>query len=219
MTEKRYVEIICVVDRSGSMGAIESDAIGGFNKFLREQKQEAGEARFTLVLFNHEYQVLHDGVELQRVPELDAATYAVGGMTALLDAVGTAVDAARARIARLTENERPAAVIVAILTDGLENSSSEYTAPQIFEKIRNLRAREGWEFVFLGADQDAVKEATRMGIAKDDAHDFSRTGEGVQGAYRRMSARTSRTRRRTRHPRRRSSTQEESTPIGFHKAD
>jgi len=215
MGEEAYVEIICVVDRSGSMGAIEADAIGGYNRFLRDQKQETGSARFSLVLFNHEYEVLHDGVDLQGVPELDARTYAVGGMTALLDAVGNAVDTARGRIGALPEQEQPAAVIVAILTDGLENSSSEYTRQRVFGMIREQQEEHGWEFVFLGAEQDAVQEGARMGVATDDAHDFSRSGEGVRKAYQRMSARASRTRRRSRRPRRRQSPPEESTPIGF----
>ncbi len=216
MSESGHVEIICVMDRSGSMGAVEADAIGGFNKFLREQKKESGRARFSLVLFNQTYELLCDGLDLQQVPELDSRTYAVGGMTALLDAVGTAVDTARTRIAAMPQQERPTAVLVAILTDGLENSSREYTRERVFELINEQRQKHDWEFIFLAAEQDAISEGRRMGVREEDSYNFRRDSEDVQRAYREMSSRASLTRRRARRRRKRTS-EDEDTPIGFKK--
>ena len=216
MSTETHTEIVCIVDRSGSMNRIREDAIGGFNAFLAEQKELPDPAKLTLVLFNHRYQLLHDGVSLQDVPELDDRAYAISGNTALLDAVGMTIDNVRNRIETLSDDEEPAAVIVAILTDGLENSSREYTRQQVFELIKAQR-EAGWEFVFLAANQDAVSEGGRMGVDAADARKFAHTGEGVREAFRHSSARTAETRRRTRDQGKTSPTG--STKIGFPKPD
>jgi len=166
------------------------------------------------VLFNHQYELVHEGVDLQTVPELDAATYAIGGTTALLDAVGMTIDSVRNRIAGLPEAERPAGVIVAILTDGLETSSREYTREQVFDRIREQQA-EGWEFVFLAANQDAVQEGSTMGIAPHDAQTYAPSGEGVREAWSGISGRTSRTRQGTGKRRKPGSGSKDGSPIGF----
>lgn len=134
-------EIICVIDRSGSMGAIRSDAIGGFNTFLRDQQQESGTARMTLVLFDHEYEIRYDAVPLQEVEPLDTTTYVPRGTTALLDAVGRTIDDVGKRLADTDESERPAQVIIAILTDGLENASSDYSWERVSKMIEHQREK------------------------------------------------------------------------------
>jgi uncharacterized protein YegL len=182
------VEIACIVDRSGSMGAITSDAIGGFNVFLAAQKAEPGSARFTLVLFDHEYEVVHEGVSINDVRDLTAHTYQPRGTTALLDAVGRTIDAIGARLAKTPEADRPHKVIVAILTDGMENASCDYTYEKVAQMIEHQRNVYGWEFVFLAANQDAIASAGKLSIAANDAINFQATGEGVRHAYAAMSS-------------------------------
>ncbi len=181
-------EIVCIVDRSGSMQTIVDDAIGGFNAFLQEQKDAPGEATLTLALFNHEYQLLHDNVDIQDVPLLNATTYRPGGMTALLDAVGRTIDAVGERLAATPERMRPAKVIVAILTDGLENSSKEYSLAKVAQMIEHQRDMYSWEFIFLAANQDAIQTAGSLSIQPKDAVSFDATGEGVYNANLRMSS-------------------------------
>lgn len=183
-----FTEIACVVDRSGSMQSISSDAIGGFNSFLESQLAVPGEARLTLVLFDHEYMVLYNGIDLPRVRPLDRTTYVPRGTTALLDAVGRTIDDLGARLARTPEPERPAKVIVAILTDGLENASRDYSYTRVAEMIRHQQEIYSWEFIFLAANQDAIAAAGKLSIAAKDAYHFAATGEGVREAYAALSA-------------------------------
>lgn len=193
---KNLTEIVCVIDRSGSMHSIRSDAIGGFNSFLDSQKQEAGEAKLTLVLFNHEYEQVHNGVAIQKVKPLNDATYVPAGMTALLDAVGRTIDDVGLRLSRMPEKERPSKVIMAILTDGLENASKDYTRDRIFDMIEHQRHKYNWEFVFLGANQDAIATARTLSIDAQDTVNFSATGKGIRDVYGSLSKRVSQTRRR-----------------------
>lgn len=183
MTKPNLVEIVCVVDRSGSMDLIKTDAIGGFNHFLEEQKKLPGEARFTLALFDHEYEVLFDNVNIQDVPPLNEATYCPRGSTALLDAIGRAIVTVGGRLSKTPEHERPSKVIVAILTDGLENASSEYKRSKIFEMIKHQGEVYSWAFIFLAANQNAIQEGASLGISTKDSHNFVATGVGVRAAY------------------------------------
>lgn len=176
-------EIVCIVDRSGSMGAIAAEAIGGFNRFLAEQKRLPGAARLSLVLFDHDYRLVVDAVDIRQVPPLDAATYVPRGMTALRDAVGRTIDTVAARLAAAVEEEQPAQVIVAILTDGLENASTDYHPTQIMDMIEERRRDHGWQFVFLAANQEAVATAAAMAIDPDDAYDFVADRAGVAYAF------------------------------------
>lgn len=180
-------EIICIVDRSGSMGSIRSDAIGGFNVFLEDQKKAPGEAHLSLVLFNDQYELVHDHVDIQRVPELNEETYQPSGTTALLDAVGRTIDRVGQRLAKTAEHDKPCKVIVAILTDGLENASSDYSRAKIAEMIEHQQKVYSWEFIFLAANQDAIATASSMSIHAKDAISFDATGEGVRNANLRMS--------------------------------
>jgi uncharacterized protein YegL len=187
-------EIVCIVDRSGSMDAIREDAIGGFNTFLSDQKQQPGEAMLSLVLFNHEYKLLHDHVDINKVPKLDKRSYKPQGMTALLDAVGRTIDAIGQRLSDTPEKERPSKVIVAILTDGLENASRDYSRGKVAALIQQQRDVYQWEFIFLAANQDAIASAQSISIHARDSVSFQSTGEGVRHAYASMSREVTRRR-------------------------
>ena len=176
-----YVEIVCVVDRSGSMASIEQDAIGGFNSFLAAQKAMPGEAKLSLVLFDHEYILEHDGRNLSDVPELNHRVYFPRGTTALYDAVGKAVDSVGARLAM--QQDKPSKVIVVILTDGQENSSHKYTRDQIAGMIKHQQEKYSWEFIFLAANQDAFETGAQLNISTQNTANFAATGAGVRDAY------------------------------------
>jgi hypothetical protein len=185
-------EIAYVLDRSGSMQSLASDAIGGFNSFLKSQKELEGRANFTLVLFDHEYLVVHKNVDIQRVPDLDARTYVPRGQTALLDAVGRTIDDLGAHLAAMPEAQRPGKVIVAIFTDGLENASRVYTTERLAESIKHQQEKYNWEFLFLAANQDAIASAAKIAIPASQAMNFVASPMGVRESHetltRRMSA-------------------------------
>jgi Mg-chelatase subunit ChlD len=180
-------EIVCIVDRSGSMNAIREDAIGGFNSFLDEQKEQPGEAQLTLVLFNHNYELIHEARDIQDVAYLDKGSYTPQGMTALLDAVGRTIDDVGQRLADTPEAERPSTVIVSILTDGRENSSSDYTKTRVREMVERQQEKYSWEFIYLGANVDAFAEAGALGIPEAKTANFAHTGAGVREAHHRIS--------------------------------
>lgn len=171
-------ELVFILDRSGSMSGLESDTIGGFNGMLAKQKNEAGEVRVTTVLFDDAYEVLHDGVDLQAIQPMTSKEYYVRGTTALLDAIGKTI----LRISHAQE-KRGGNVLFVITTDGLENASCEFT----YEKIRDLidarKSKKGWEFIFLGANIDAIATASQFGISKDRAANFHADGGGTELNY------------------------------------
>jgi hypothetical protein len=164
MTNPNLTEIICVIDRSGSMAAIRDDAIGGFNTFLEEQKKIDKPCNLTYVQFDDEYEVVHNGVPIKDVSPLTPATFVPRGWTALLDAIGRTIDTVGMRLMGTPENQRPGKVIFVILTDGEENSSREYKRSLILEMITRQREKYNWEFVFLAANQDAISVGREMGI-------------------------------------------------------
>jgi uncharacterized protein YegL len=186
-------EIVCIVDRSGSMRSFVDDTIGGFNEFLGNQREEPGEAQLTLVLFDHEYTVVHDGVPLMNVPPLDRKTYRVRGQTALHDAIGRAIQTVGTRLANTPDQERPDKVLVMILTDGQENASVEYGHQQVRDLIERQRDKYSWEFVYLGANQDSF--AVAQGLAVPQSANFDASGKGVRRAYKSMGLAASRCRR------------------------
>jgi uncharacterized protein YegL len=187
-------DIAFVLDRSGSMNSIAGDAIGGFNTFLAQQQAQPGAAHLTLVLFDHEYLVPHDNVDIHNVPPLDARSYVPRGMTALLDAIGRTIDTVGVRLAATPESGRPGKVIVAILTDGMENASRDYTNAKVAAMIRHQQEKYSWEFIFLAANQDAIKAAEAIAIQPKDAIAFQATGQGVRMAMARVSEETARRR-------------------------
>ena len=185
--KKGLSEILCIVDRSGSMASIRSEAIGGFNAFLESQKQEAGEANLTLVLFDNEYKVVCRGTAIGKVQPLSDKTFVPRGTTALLDAMGRTIDDAGKRLADMPDEQRPETVIVAVLTDGMENASSDYSQAQIAEIIRHQKENYNWQFVFLAANQDAIATAERLSINRTDAMSFNSDSAGTRMAFRKMS--------------------------------
>lgn len=189
-------EIACVLDRSGSMESIREDAIGGFNSFLDSQKKQPGDARLTLVLFDNEYLVSENSTPLARVKPLDTTTYVPRGSTALYDAIGRTINEVGARLAATPEPDRPGKVIVAILTDGQENSSTEFTRETIAGMISHQQKAYSWEFVFLAANQDAVTAAEAIAIKKADAFQFAADKAGMVEAMCLMSSEVTRRRGR-----------------------
>lgn len=196
MPKQNLSEIVCVIDRSRSMDCKRNEAIGGFNAFLESQKKLPGEARLTLVLFDNEYLLSCDGANLQDVPTLNEETYVPRGTTALLDAIGKTIVTVGERLCKTPEPERPEKVIVAILTDGLENASQKYDRKQIHAMIRHQREVYSWEFLFLAANQDAITEGASIGIQAQDAVHFDATQAGAPIAFSRMSDRVAEQRKR-----------------------
>lgn len=188
----KHTEIAYILDRSGSMGSLTETAISSFNGFLKEQKDEAGKAVFSLVLFDDEYLIHADALPIEDVDELDTTTYVPRAMTALLDAIGRTIDDTGKRLAAMKEKERPGKVVVAIFTDGLENASTDYTLQDIAKCIKHQQEKYSWEFLFLGANQDAIASAQRMNIPAQNSSNFlySRTGltSSSSGISRKMSA-------------------------------
>ena len=176
--KKDLTELIFILDRSGSMSGLESDTIGGFNSLLQKQRKEPGDCIVTTVLFDDKYELLHDRLSLAGVADLTDRDYYVRGTTALLDAVGRTIaktDNARRHTA---ESERAEKVVMVITTDGMENASREYSYSKI-KKMIEQKKEEGWEFLFLGANIDAVETASRFGIGADRAANYHADSVGT----------------------------------------
>ena len=188
-------DITVVLDRSGSMASIAGDVIGGLNTFVRAQAQVEGEACFTLVQFDDQYEVVRSHVPVQDVPPLTEQSYVPRGSTALLDAIGRTIVATGARLAMMSEADRPQVVIFAVQTDGFENASREFSRQQVFDMIRHQEANYAWQFVFLAADQDAIAEGDRMGFAAARALDYDKDSGGVQALYSAVSLKVDAVRR------------------------
>lgn len=180
---ENLTEMVFVLDRSGSMSGLAADTIGGFNELIEKQKKIEGDAYVTTVLFDHEYEVLHDHVALGEVAPLTDKEYFARGSTALLDAVGRTIDSVGARLAAAPEEERPEHVVFVITTDGMENASREYTAKRVRGMIEHQQQKYSWQFVFLGANMDAVSEARNLGISAKYAADFTPSHSGVRKMY------------------------------------
>lgn len=172
-------EIAFIMDRSGSMETIANDAIGGFNSFLKSQLAESGAAKLTLILFDDQYEILCEGLELASVKPLNSKTYIPRGSTALLDAIGRTIDSIGKRLSNSKEEDKPGKVIVAILTDGEENASKYYCNEEISKMISHQRDTYSWQFIFLAANQDAIASASILSISADDAFNFEATAKGV----------------------------------------
>jgi len=187
---KNLTEIAFILDRSGSMAPVTEAAITGFNEFLRDQQKTEGQARLTLVLFDNEYLVPLDGIPVQEAVALDTTSYVPRASTALLDAIGTTIDRLGARLSALPEPDRPGQVIVAILTDGYENSSEKFTWQDISRKILEQTNTYKWQFLFLGANQDAIATASNLSIAAGNASTYVGDTGGTYTSQRAMSRKT-----------------------------
>ena len=180
--KNHYSEIAFVLDRSGSMESCREAAIEGFNSFLQEQQRTEGLAKLTLILFDDEYLVPIDALPVAEILPLDNDSYVPRGSTALLDAIGRTIDELGARLAALPEQDRPMQVIVAILTDGLENSSQNYTWQQIADVIKQQSEQYRWTFLFLGANQDAIATAAQMNITAANAAAYVADAAGLHAS-------------------------------------
>ena len=188
-----YSEIVCLVDRSGSMHPVRTDTVGGFNAFLEAQQADPEPARLTVVFFNDLAETALDRVDLHAALPMPLEAFVPSSTTALLDALGGAVYALKARLDALPEFERPRRVVLAVLTDGEENASRHFARAQVADSLAARRA-EGWQFVFLAANQDAVLAAEAVGLAAEDAVAFEHTAEGTSEAFGRMAAEVTRRR-------------------------
>lgn len=185
--KKNLTELVFILDRSGSMNGLEADTIGGFNSMIEKQKKEAGDALVSTILFDHETEVLHDRVEIRNIAPLTDKDYSVRGCTALLDAIGGAIR----HIGNIHKYARPEDVpehtLFIITTDGMENASRVYSSDEIKEMIERQKTKYGWEFLFLGANIDAVETARHFGIAEDRAVTYHSDSVGTMLNYAVMS--------------------------------
>lgn len=177
MMKSKITHIIFLLDRSGSMGGLEDDTIGGFNSLMKKQCELEGETRATVVLFDDEYEVIWDDADAREIRLTDKEYY-VRGTTALLDAVGKTIHTHSKKLAEKQTDH----VLFVITTDGMENASREYTFPQV-KKMIQQQQEAGWEFLFLGANIDAVEEASNIGIHMEDSFQFSATKDGIGAMY------------------------------------
>ncbi|MDR7074352.1 vWA domain-containing protein [Fictibacillus barbaricus] len=179
---KNLTEIVFLLDRSGSMSGLEQDTIGGFNAFIEKQCELDGETLLTTVLFDNQYEILWNGIEAKKA-KLTDKDYYVRGTTALLDAVGKTILDVGYRLSNTNEEQKPGKVIFVITTDGMENASSEFNYEKVQQLIKHQQEKYSWEFIFMGANIDAIKEAESIGIQMDNAFNFEATEDGVEEMY------------------------------------
>ena len=185
--KKNLTELVFILDKSGSMSGLENDTIGGFNSMLEQQKKVGGQCIITTVLFDNRYELLHDRMDLRAIRPITRREYSVGGSTALLDAMGRTIQKIATAQINTAEDYRAEKVMFVIITDGEENASRYYSSAQVKDMIRRQKERYGWEFIFLGANIDAVETAGRFGINADRAVDYVADSKGTQLNYRMMS--------------------------------
>jgi len=185
--KKGLTELVFILDKSGSMGGLERDTIGGYNAMLEKQRAVEGECRITTVLFDSTFALLHDRIDIRAVCPITEAEYRVGGSTALLDAIGKAIHKIGNAQKHTAEDYRAERVLFVIITDGEENSSKAYSANMVKRQIQRQKDRYGWEFIFLGANIDAVQTASHYGIAPDRAQNYHADREGVELNFKVMS--------------------------------
>ena len=181
--ETNLTELVFILDRSGSMGGLENDTIGGFNSMLAKQQAEPGECRITTVLFDNQYEVLHDRIDIKAVSPMTDKEYYVRGSTALLDAVGTSINKIGGVQKNTMEDYRAEKVLFVITTDGMENASRKFSYNRIKSMIEHQKSKYGWEFIFLGANIDAADVAERCGVAHTHAHRFHNDSKGIALNY------------------------------------
>jgi len=186
--KKNLTELVFILDRSGSMAGLEGDTIGGFNAMIEKQKKEPGEAFVSTVLFDNVSEVLHDRVSLESVPKMTDQDYTVRGCTALIDAIGGAIK----HIGNIHKYARPEDVpehtMFIITTDGMENASRRFSSDEVKKMIERQKAEFGWEFLFIGANIDAVQTAAQFGIGHDRAVNYHADSQGTQVLYETLCA-------------------------------
>lgn len=194
MTDPNRTHITAVLDRSGSMRNLAADTIGGFNKFLEDQKATEGEATLTLVLFDDHYDVPYLSKNIKEIPELDSKVYFARGMTALYDALGKAIIDTGIALAALPEDQRPGTVIVLVMTDGDENSSKEFAGEAGRQRVQAMVKTQTdvykWSVIFMGANIDAKAVGASLGVAAAQALNYTSDSHGTRSAYEAMSSGT-----------------------------
>jgi len=181
--EANFTELVFILDRSGSMGGMEKDTIGGFNSLLTKQRGEPGACRITTVLFDHKYEMLHDRIDIKAVGNITDREYYVRGSTALLDAIGKTIGKINNVRKNTAKEHRAGKVLFVITTDGLENASREFTIEKVKSLVERHKKKHGWEFIFLGANIDAIDVAGSFGIARNRTQDYINDSEGVALNY------------------------------------
>ena len=181
--KKNLTEIVFILDRSGSMAGLEEDTIGGFNSMIEKQKGEPGEAYVSTVLFDNVSEVIHDRIDIQKIEPMTRNQYYVRGSTALLDAVGSAIHHIGNVHKYARPEDRPEKTLFVITTDGMENASRQYSYERVKMMIERNTDKYGWEFIFLGANIDATKEAARFGIRADRAANYNADSVGTAVVY------------------------------------
>ena len=183
MMSKGYTEIVYILDRSGSMGGLELDTIGGFNSMIKKQRETGEKAYVSTILFDDVTEVLHDRVDIREVKDITPKEYYVRGCTALLDAVGGAIRHTVNVHKYAPKGMKPEKTIFVITTDGMENASSRFSYGQIKKMIQHEQKRYGWQFIFIGANIDSYAEAQRFGIKKERAVNYMHDSVGTANLY------------------------------------
>jgi uncharacterized protein YegL len=189
-----HSDITFILDRSGSMSKLYDDVIGGFNKFLQSQKEAPGTAQFTVVMFDHNYDVPFKAVPIAEVPELNKSPhfeFTPRGTTALNDAMGRTIQSIGERLHKTAEEDRPEKVIVVIFTDGLENASQEYDTERVKRMVQRQTDVYSWEFIYLGANQNAVEVGTRLGVPAANSLSYGANTLGSNEAFNSVSSNVS----------------------------
>jgi uncharacterized protein YegL len=181
--KKGLTELVFILDKSGSMSGLEADTIGGFNSMLSKQQATNGDCLVTTVLFDNNYELLHDRIDLKAVSPMTDKEYQVGGCTALIDAIGRTIHKIGNAQKNTANDYRAEKVMFVIITDGEENSSREYTTEKVKAQIERQKNKYGWEFIFLGANIDAVETAERFGISADRAVEYRSDSIGTKLNY------------------------------------
>ena len=189
--DSSLTEIVVILDRSGSMTSCRADMEGGLRTFVEDQKKQPNRATFTLVQFDNTYEIVHDGVDLASV-DPTSIVLVPRGSTALYDAIGRTVNTVGERLAATPEEKRPGLVIVMIVTDGMENASSEFSSPMIVEMVKRQQEEYGWQFVYLGADHDAIAASKGIGVSVHTSSAYSKSN--VAGTYGMMTNKVARAR-------------------------
>ena len=182
-TTNNMTELVFILDRSGSMAGLEGDTIGGFNAMIEKQKKEEGEAYVSTILFDNVSEVLHDRIRLADVPKMTDKDYTVRGCTALIDAIGGAIHHIGNIHKYARKEDVPAHTMFIITTDGQENASRRYSSDKVKKMIERQKEKYGWEFLFIGANIDAVETAARFGIDRNRAVNYHADSEGTQVLY------------------------------------
>lgn len=181
--KNNITELVFILDRSGSMAGLESDTTGGFNSLIKKQKKESGTCLVSTVLFDHETLVLHDRILLEDVPEMTEKDYEVRGCTALIDAIGSAIHHIGNIHKYARSEDVPENTLFVIMTDGMENASHIYSSEKVKKMIERQKEKYGWEFLFIGANIDAVETAKSYGIEENRAVNYHADHIGTQTVY------------------------------------